>query len=1145
MIKRLLFLVLLGFYLPVCLLAQDTVFVQTLTFDSITSRRGTWQFPENETYRKILMYYTLKCDPLTTQDKYDCGEWDYLTYTNVFYHTGVMDSTLRHQPSYTFLNGHTTDSLLVRNTPNFAYERSTHQEIIYQDTLSFNQAVIGQGSSSDLYTLCESGFPSSKTQHLWTATELQAAGLEAGPISGLKINLKQAAQSIRHLSLKMGAVEATEITPLTPLAHLEQVYFNDLPDGASGWVALNFPEPFIWDGSSNIAVEFTIDNPNSENNPIASDATTFNSSIHTAQMNYAMDLDGQSDFIKLKDAVYLNDHFTFEAWIYKRNNNSWSRLIDLGNGPASDNIIVALSQGTNGKLAVSTYQGNQSKIFTTSEALPLNQWTHIAITLKMEKVGSLYINGAFQKFGMLYKPNDTIRRNAFIGKSNWKNDKYADVLIDEIRMYDHAREEEQIAEDQFQSLQSPATEPGLVAYYDFNEGSGNTVNDGSANHYHGKLYGRPGWHLLKGAELHTDFVQLNNRPQITFEQLTYENADIVDSHVLDSVVNPATQLVVYEQDDTPTLANDTIEFWHGGYQYIYDQGEVIDSIWSEYNTVRYKEELPYYDPPFEVLETNEIARFITPYGINLDLGPQGFTWVYDVTDYAHLLQGPVDFRAGNQQELIDVRFALIKGTPPRDMIKMDRIWGSRRSYSYRSLSDDIHLSDTTFPLAEGATQFKVRTRLTGHGHQSNTGNYPHCCEWKDNTHYLYVNGEERANWHIFQYDDCALNPVYPQGGTWNGSREGWCPGDVVKDFEFEITPYVSGNSVSLDYDITKVPENNQGMGSGNYHIAMHLFHYGPANFSNDVELYDVITPNLQDYYSRKNPICSNPAIVIRNNGVDTLKMLTIYYGVSGGEEYAYQWTGNLAPNYKEKVSLPVHGNAFWVGDGSKKFTARVAVPNGLDDQYPDNDSYTTQYEIPDLYNDNFVLTLQMNHQAHRYYINIRDMNDEVVYSRLEMTNDSLYQDTLNLANGCYTLELIDTENMGLSYWAYPAQGSGYLRFVDLEGNAVKIFNGDFGHAIRYSFSIGESLYIEENNFELLFNTYPNPVSKSLRIQCEQLDGNTQFQLFNNNGQLVKQLERELKQPTELQIDMHDLANGLYFLNIQNNNIRISKKIIKQ
>ncbi len=176
--------------------------------------------------------------------------------------------------------------------------------------------------------------------------------------------------------------------------------------------------------------------------------------------------------------------------------------------------------------------------------------------------------------------------------------------------------------------------------------------------------------------------------------------------------------------------------------------------------------------------------------------------MFDVTDYAHLLTGEVDLSAGNQQELIDLRFELIEGIPPRDVLSYDRIWGPRKSYLYKNLDNNVNLSATTVSLLPEAESFKVKTRLTGHGHQSNNGEYPHCCEWKDNTHYLIVNGEEVADWLIFQYNECAWNAVYPQGGTWPGAREGWCPGDRVSEHEFEITEYVNSDSVVLDYDIT-------------------------------------------------------------------------------------------------------------------------------------------------------------------------------------------------------------------------------------------------------------------------------------------------------------------------------------------------------
>ena len=77
------------------LVAQDTTWVQTFTFDSISTRRANFEFPNSlndKRFEKVLMYYKLKCSPQTPWDQYNCGEWDYLTYTRVFDHTGDYDS---------------------------------------------------------------------------------------------------------------------------------------------------------------------------------------------------------------------------------------------------------------------------------------------------------------------------------------------------------------------------------------------------------------------------------------------------------------------------------------------------------------------------------------------------------------------------------------------------------------------------------------------------------------------------------------------------------------------------------------------------------------------------------------------------------------------------------------------------------------------------------------------------------------------------------------------------------------------------------------------------------------------------------------------------------------------------------------------
>ncbi len=91
--------------------------------------------------------------------------------------------------------------------------------------------------------------------------------------------------------------------------------------------------------------------------------------------------------------------------------------------------------------------------------------------------------------------------------------------------------------------------------------------------------------------------------------------------------------------------------------------------------------------------------------------------------------------------------------------------------------------------------------------------------------------------------------------------------------------------------------------------------------------------------------------------------------------------------------------------------------------------------------------MKTNNQAHRYHMQIRDVLGNVVVDLDNLENNTIYIDTINYSDGCYTLELIDDEDMGLSYWAYPEQGSGYLRFFDLDSMMIKQFNSDFGRSI--------------------------------------------------------------------------------------------------
>lgn len=1120
--------------------SQDTLVVQTLTFDSITTRRGTWQFPEGESFRKILMYHTLKCDPQTTHDQYDCGEWDYLTYNIVYKHTGVYDSTLYSHPSFTLIEGSSPDSILLTSSPAYNYLNHHFQSVTYPDTITIFEAESGN-PSVQATEIFQTDHRSGRSQFLWKAEELTGQGFNAGPITSLELKSEQIfGLNIQKLMIRMGQTDLEELTPGTLVTQLDTVFYNDI-FSASEWLDIDFFRPFQWDGVSNLIIDFSFTNPWPGDQIIfMAEDPGFPCGVTAGSNGYAMDLDGVSDFIKIPEAVYFNGDFTFQTWFLKRNNNNWSRIFDFGNGPGEENVIVVLSRESSGILSFHINKDGYSRSFELSDPTPLNEWTHITLRLT-GSIGWAYLNGNLVKYGLLQTPPDMNRTVNYIGRSNWNGDKMADVLLDEFRVYNIALSPTNINNDYRKEIWDPMSDTNLALYYKFDEGEGTVVHDSSAGGHHAECFGYPNWHTIRGDEIFTGYEQYNLRPYILFERLGSSNPVVTTELVRDSVMNAPTQVVLFENLNDPTVATDTISAWIAGYQPVYEGWNKVDSVWAEPDEILYKELLPYYGEPFELVDEYEIGRYITPYGIGLSLG-SGFTWIYDVTDYAPLLKGLVDLGAGNQQELIDLRFEFIKGTPPREVKKIDKIWGGLRSFYYKDLDDDLQMNAVTLPLLPEASQFRVKTRLTGHGHNSNTGEYPHCCEWKDNVHFLLVNGQQAANWHIFQYHDCSLNPVYPQGGTWPGAREGWCPGDLVKDHDWEITEFVTGDEVTLDYDITPVPPDNLGMGWGNYVTNMDLIHYGENAFETDAEIYEIISPSNYQYFSRLNPICYGPALILRNNGTSPLQLVTFRYKVSGGAEETWDWTGNIKPHCEDTVYLPVPDYAFWIGDEQHIFTARIVNPNGETDQYPDNDEYSTQFNMPDLVNIPIVTVLKTNKQAYRYTMVVRDIAGSVLLTRENLEDNTIYKDTLDYPFGCYSIELTDAEDMGLSYWAYPEQGTGYFRLMDLDSNIIKNFNSEFGRTIFYTYHVGEGFYIEEPGYDNLVKIFPNPTDKLVNVEIRDLNGTVQAFVYNILGELILSKETDQK---NFVFDLSGYPSGLYLIEVVYPGISLKKKIIRR
>lgn len=1138
--------------------AQDTVVVQTLSYDDITKRRDFYAFPDgSETYRKVIMAYSLKCDSRTTQDGYDCGEWDYLTYNYLYDKSGKWDSTYQSGPNFR-VNGGIRDNFEYVLNPQYDVYRHKLYDINRDSVISLNTySIASPGQNLGIH----SGVKTTRLQSLWKASEMSAAGMNAGNITGIELDLN-APDTVPYLvEIRMAHTSLDSLTKWESVG--QQVLRSEGPTNHTGTVNVQFHDAFNWNGNDNVIIEFQIqyqtqkDYSNS-NLEIGTENTTYHSSIHASGTDYYLDFAKNAQQINLGRVPELDGSAakTIEAWVYTREFNNAGVWQAGRRGRTAQDFSLRTRTGDNNWRV--QHWGSPDYDFTTQSK---GEWHHFALTYDGNR-SVVYVDGVQQ--GQKFAQLNTGDWSFIIGR--WQGS-YFNGKIDEFRIWETALSQSTIQEYMNQSID--AQHPNysdLVHYLPMNEGSGNEVNDLHTNESF-LLQNYPWWGTKTAAEISLGTQLLSQRPALTFEQGEYVNS-LDSSYVYDTIMSRPMQLMLYSNPATgtqidpddpshPSLATDTLEVWEANtYTYIYDAetGEKLDSINTGNGTSLTRETKVWYSPEARF----EIGRFITPYGINLTHpqinSDEGFTWYYDVTDYAPMLRDTMEFSAGNQQELIDVKFLFIKGTPPRDVKGIKRIWGQSRSITYRNLDDDNDLASTTLPVDPSAESFKVKSRFTGHGHNSNTGNFPHCCEWKDNEHYLYVNGTMAEAWHVWQEWECAQNPLYPQGGTWPGAREGWCPGDVVKEFEFEVGEFVNGNTIELDYDITDVPNDNQGMGGGRYVVAMHLISYGAQNYAVDAELLDIVSPNDKTYYDRRSLVCGQPKVIIRNNGATNLTRLNIYYGVQGGQELLYEWTGDLKPNMSEEVELLVEGNWFWSGDQSNTFYARVGEPNGQADMYADNDRLETKVEIPEVFAGKVLIQMTTNNQPEDNQFYVKSLTGNTVLSRTTFSANQTYRDTLDLEQGCYYFELYDQRHDGLSYWANSAQGNGAIRIFILDDDnrivGVKSFEPEFGNQLRFNFTIDKTLGFFPNtgianrsDYSELY-VYPNPGNGLFNIELIGESDTQSIEVYDMSGRPVMQKQVSVDTYHQEQIDLTEQADGIYVIKVKGKDRHYQQRIIK-
>ena len=227
----------------------------------------------------------------------------------------------------------------------------------------------------------------------------------------------------------------------------------------------------------------------------------FTGTTTSAVRGNMMSFDGVNDFINAGDINALDgvSQITLETWLYIPT-GTWptSGMImskQDGGSPSSFNRIeLSLSGGSEGGtndilVVVGGSPTINANYYTNTDAIQYNTWYHVAMVFDGTLTGDanrlkLYVNGVQQSMTLVGTSVPALTPSTNSG-ALCMGTRQGGTLpfrgsLDEARVWNTARTQAQIRESMHLTLSGAET--GLLAYYQFNETSGNAIDAVAGNH---------------------------------------------------------------------------------------------------------------------------------------------------------------------------------------------------------------------------------------------------------------------------------------------------------------------------------------------------------------------------------------------------------------------------------------------------------------------------------------------------------------------------------------------------------------------------------------------------------------------------------------------------------------------------------------
>jgi len=242
------------------------------------------------------------------------------------------------------------------------------------------------------------------------------------------------------------------------------------------------------DGSCMTYEEFTIDS--------LQEALSVFETV-SEEEDYSMSFDGVDDYVNVPTSNSIDDlsnKLSISAWIYPTNyssDGSHPRIIHRTEhyGGTSERWFLTWcpnTSGWNAELQFGIGQGGDVGGLTTTSSIPLNEWSYVSVSFNNGSV-SLLVNGQTEFQGI--SPYSSVEhvQGVDLRIASALNNSYFPGKINYLELWNKALTQAEI--QNYMNCPPSGEEEGLVGYWNFNEGSGDTLYDLSGNGNHGIIHG--------------------------------------------------------------------------------------------------------------------------------------------------------------------------------------------------------------------------------------------------------------------------------------------------------------------------------------------------------------------------------------------------------------------------------------------------------------------------------------------------------------------------------------------------------------------------------------------------------------------------------------------------------------------------------